>query len=341
MTTTTATQKTGSVDKPPVTEPRVWNRQRSIAPYAMVLLLLLEIVIFSLLSPEEFATLANFRTTLVTQAVLGILTLGMLMPLVAGQFDVSLAMVFTTAMLTAASLEVNFGFPLWLSAIVALGVATVLGAVSGIVVVFTRADSLVVTLGMLTILRGLSEAITGGDTITIAGPSGETLRGISSSSVLGIPLPVYFLVVLAFVLWFVTEQTPIGRYFYAVGGSTEGARLAGLRTKGLQIGAFASGGLLAGVAGLVQLSKSVTATANFGAGFLFPSLAAAFLGAAAFKLGAFNVRGAMTAILLLAVGVTGIRMSGAPLWIDEVFNGAALVAAVAIVRFIRNKEVSA
>jgi ribose transport system permease protein len=311
---------------------------RRVAPFAMLLALLLEVGLFSALLPGEFATAANFRTTLGTQAVLGILTLGMMMPLIAGEFDVSLAMVFTTSMVVAAHLEANQGWPLWLAALTAVVVATSIGALSGAIVVITRADSLVVTLGMLTVLRGLTEAITEGDTTTVAGASGDLLRNVSNPAPLGVPLPVYYLAFVAGVVWYVTEQTTLGRYWHAVGGSVEGARLTGLRVDRLRIGAFALGGLLAGLAGLLQLAKSATAGANFGAGFLFPALSAAFLGAAGFRLGAFNVRGAITAILLLAVGVTGIRMSGAPLWIDEVFNGAALVVAVATVRLIRGRE---
>jgi ribose transport system permease protein len=323
-----------------ITTPTPYVDARRIAPYVMLMLLILEVAIFSALMPNDFVTAANFRTTLTTQAVLGVLTLAMLIPLIGGEFDVSLAMVFTTAMVVAAELEVNQKWPLWLAAIAAIVIATAIGAVTGAIVVFTRADSLVVTLGMLTLLRGLTEAITSGDTTTVTGASREVLRNVSTPTPLGVPLPIYYLAVIALIVWFVVEQTPVGRYLYAVGGSAEGARLAGLRTNVLRIGAFACGGFLAGVAGLLQLAKSTTAGANIGAGFLFPALAAAFLGAAGFRLGSFNVRGSLTAILLLAVGVTGIRMSGAPLWIDEVFNGAALVFAVVLVRLIRGKELT-
>ncbi len=308
-----------------------------IASFALLGVLVVEIAVFSILSPDEFATASNFRTTLVTQAVLGVLTIAMLLPLIAGDFDVSLAMVFTIAMVVAANLETAHGWPIWLAALAALTVATAIGAVSGVITVVSGADSLVVTLGMLTLLRGFAEAITQGDTFTIVGSSGDVLRRVATPILVGVPVPVFYLAAIAAVVWYVTEHTTIGRSLYAVGGSREGARLAGLRVSRLRIGAFAAGGLLAGVAGMLQLAKTTTAGANLGAGFLFPALAAAFLGAASFRLGAFNVRGSLTAIAVLAVGVTGIRMSGAPLWIDEVFNGTALMVAVAAVRWIRTR----
>ena len=314
------------------------RRFRAVAPHTMLVILIVEVLGFSVLSPDEFFTSANFRTTLSAQAVLGILTVALLMPLIAGEFDVSLAMVFTTTMVVAAELEVHQAWPLWLAALVALLLAAVIGILTGAIVVFTRADSLVVTLGTMTLLRGFTEAITKGETTTITGGGREILRKLTSPVPLGIPLPVFYLVLVAAVVWFVTEQTPVGRYLYAVGGSAEGARLAGLKTDWLRIGAFGAGGLLSGLAGLLQLAKSTTAGANIGAGFLFPALAAAFLGAASFRLASFNVRGSLVAILLLAVGVTGLRMSGAPLWIDGVFNGAALILAVAVVRFTRGRD---
>jgi ribose transport system permease protein len=311
---------------------------RSLVRYAMVAMLAAEIAFFCLVSPDEFATAANLRTTLETQAVLGMLTVAMLLPLIVGEFDVSLATVFATAMVVTAWLATDHGVPILVATVIALIVATAVGFLNGLLVIATGANSLVVTLGTLTVLRGVTEAITQGGTITVVGEVGAGLRRLTEPSPLGLPIPVVYLAILGLLVWYLTEHTSVGRYWHAVGGSADGARLAGLRVNRLKIGAFALGGLLAGMAGVVQLAKTGTAGASLGGGFLFPTLAAAFLGAAAFRLGAFNVRGSITAILVLAVGVTGIRMSGAPLWIDEVFNGAALIVAVAIVRLLRGDE---
>ena len=306
--------------------------------YALFLLLVGEVILFLVLIPMQFGSPENLQSIAVAQSVVGILMLGLLIPLISGEFDVSLAGVFTTAMLVAAIAIDRLGWPVWIALVVAVAISAAIGAMNAFVVIITRADSLVVTLGVLTILRGVDEALTQGTTITVRGDVGQDLRNAVDFAPLGIPLPVLLLLIIAGIIWYLTENTPLGRYLYAIGGSLQAARLAGVPVRKLRILAFTAGGALAGLAGVLQLAKSSTATASFGAGYLFPALAAAFLGAVAFRIGSFNVRGAVTALFLLAVGVTGIRMLGVPLWIDGVFNGAALILAVAIVRGIRKAD---
>jgi ribose transport system permease protein len=304
---------------------------QGLMKYALLAMLLLEVCVFSLLAPSEFGTFANLRATLLGEPALGILTLAVLIPLIAGEFDVSLAAVFTTAMLVAGSLIASTSLPLMAALAAAVAISALIGAVTGFLVVITRANSLIVSLGMMILLRGFAEALTEGSTINVRSESADSLRLFSSGLLYGFG-PVLCLAAVALLVWYTTEMTPLGRRWHAVGGSPEGARLLGLNTDALRIGAFAAGGGLAGLAGIVQLSGSLAATPSFGSGFLFPAIAAAFLGAAGFRIGTFNVMGSLVAIFVLSVGVTGIKTLGAPNWIDGVFYGGALIAAVAIVR---------
>ena len=116
-----------------------FNR-KDFAPYGLVIGLFALTVLFSALIPDQFATLANLHTTVSSQSVLAILALGVLIPLIAGEFDVSLAMVFTTTMLIVAKLVADFGWSLPGAAAVGLSVATFLGSTTGILVILTRAS---------------------------------------------------------------------------------------------------------------------------------------------------------------------------------------------------------
>ena len=314
-----------------VGQPGAATSGQSLRRYALLSILLLEIAIFWLLEPSQFGTLSNLRTTLQSESVLGILALGVLIPLVAGEFDVSLAAVFTTSMLVASSLTAHVEWPLAAALLAAVTCSAAIGFITGLLVVLTRANSLIVSLGMMILLGGIGQALTEGSTINVTGEPAEILRWFSSHFAFGY-FPVLCLAIVASITWYVTEMTPLGRRWHAVGGSPEGARLLGLKVDGLRVGAFAAGGALAGLAGVVQLSQSLASTASFGSGFLFPAVAAVFLGAAGFRIGTFNVLGSLVAIFVLAVGVTGIKMLGAPNWIDGVFYGGALIAAVAIAR---------
>ena len=314
----------------PVTRSRF---RRFVAPSAMIGLLLLELVVFSMLAPDTFPTAVNFRAVAANQAILGLLTLALLVPLIAGEFDASLAAVLTVSSLTSASLMSNANWPLWAAIATALCASTVLGLVNGLIVVKLGVNSLVTTLGMFTVLTGLITGLAEGRTISSGLPT-ETLARFANP-IFGIPLPVCYLLIVATVVWYVTERTPLGRHWQAIGSSVPSARLAGLKTDRLRVMAFVAGGFLAGIAGIVQLFKAGLGTPNIGPNLLFPAFAAAFLGAAAFRLGSFNVRGSMVSIFLLAFGVVGLIMIGAPYWVDQIFTGTALVLSLALVRVLR------
>ena len=193
------------------------SNRKSIAPYGLMIGLVALVILFSVLIPDQFATLANLRTTISSQSVLAILALAVLVPLIAGEFDVSLAMVFTTTMLIVAKLVTDFGWSLPSAAASGLVAATLLGCTTGALVILTRASSLIVSLGMMILLRGASEALTEGRSITVAGENGAVLRGLSTELAFG-ALPFVYLCGIAVLVWYVTEMTPLGRKWHAVGG---------------------------------------------------------------------------------------------------------------------------
>ncbi len=302
--------------------------------YGMVFLLLLELAVFSLWVPETFMTAVNFRAVVANQVILALLVIAMLVPLISGELDASLAAVLTVTSLTSASLMSNLEVPLLAAITIGLGLATIIGLLNGLIVVKLGVSSLVTTLGTFTILTGLITGLAGGRTINDGLPV-ETLERFSATQFLGLPLPVYYLLFVGVVLWYVTERTPVGRYWQAIGSSIPAARMAGIRTDRYRILAFAVGGFLAGIAGTVQLFKAQNGSPNIGPNLLFPAFAAAFLGVTAFRSGSFNVRGAILAILILSFGVVGLIMVGAPYWVDQLFNGFALILSLVLVRFLR------
>lgn len=308
-----------------------------VLPYAMAGLLVVELVVFSLLAPTVFATPTNFLVVLTNQVVPGILTLAILVPLIAGEFDASLAAVLTVSCLISAWTMSNLGWSLPVAIVVSLALSALIGALNGLVVVVFKVSSLVATLGMFTILTALISGLAGGRTIGENLPTGA-LAALSEPKPLGIPLPIYYLLAVALLVWYLTERTPVGRYWRAIGSSDASARMSGLRTNRLRMLAFIVGGFLAGLAGTVQLFKAQLGTPNIGPNLLFPALAAAFLGAAAFKLGSFNVWGALLAVLLVQFGTTGLIIIGAPYWLDQVFSGLILVISLVLVRNTRPRQ---
>ena len=145
----------------------------------------------------------------------------------------------------------------------------------------------------------------------------------------GVPHPVILVAVVAVIVGVVLAALPVGRRMYATGGNERAARLTGIATNRYVIGAFVTSSLLAGLAGVVLGSRLGTASPSTGGSLLLPAFAGAFLGATTVRPGRFNVAGTILAVYTLAIAVAGLQQMGAPVWFEPVFNGAALVLAVA------------
>lgn len=300
--------------------------------YMVVLVLLLLILVFSILLPNTFATFANVRTITATQAVLIILTLGLTFPLATGEFDLSFGAVLGFASSLLAVLTVNRGWPLAPAVIVVLVVGTLVGALNGFFVIRLGVSSFITTLGTGTVLTGLTLAVSNQQVISGAP---DVLVSLTTNKLLGLPYPVYYGVALTFLVWYVYEYTPIGRYVHFTGEGREVARLTGLRVDAIRFGAFLTVALLSAVAGIVEFGTLGSADPNIGATFLLPAFAAAFLGAATIKPGRFNAWGTVVAVYVLVVGVTGLQLLGGAGWLEQVFNGTALVLAVTFAQLVQ------
>jgi ribose transport system permease protein len=135
------------------------------------------------------------------------------------------------------------------------------------------------------------------------------------------------MLVLAFILWWVTDHTPAGRYFSAVGSSPEAARLSGIRVGAWTWIALVVSATIGGIAGIAFTSLNGPSL-SFGSSLLLPAFAAGFLGSTQFKPGRFNVWGTLLAVYVLALGVRGLQLVTGVQWLSDMFNGVALIVAV-------------
>jgi ribose/xylose/arabinose/galactoside ABC-type transport system permease subunit len=208
----------------------------------------------------------------------------------------------------------------------------VIGLANGVLVTRFRLNSFVTTLAVATLLGGLIQWYTGGQTILVG--ISPDLVVFGSSTVAGIPRVVVVVAVIAAVLWYVLSHTPYGRSLYAIGANRRAAALVGIRSDRYVTISFTMAGTLASVVGILQLARTGSATADSGTSLLFPALAAAFLGATAMRPGFFNVVGTLIGVLFVSVAVSGLTLAGAQAWVSPVFNGAALLAAVGLSSYL-------
>jgi ribose transport system permease protein len=298
--------------------------------YGAVLMLLIVIVVFSILSPESFATKQNAVTILQQEAVLACLALGLLLPIAVGEFDLSVGYVLGFVAVVAAKLGGTTSMPGGVIIVVCILIGLLIGTLNGILTAKFKIHSLIATLGVGFAVSGGTIGVSGGTTLFKGIP--PIIPDLANTNILGLKSSVWIVFALAIALWIVLEFTPFGKRIYAVGGSERVARLAGVRTDAIKIAAFAIAGGMAAIAGILQLGQAGGATPAFGVNLLLPAFAAIFLGATAIKPGVFNVWGTIIAILLLAAGFTGLGLQGVPLWVEPIFDGAVLLIAVLVTR---------
>jgi ribose transport system permease protein len=224
----------------------------------------------------------------------------------------------------------RFGVGWGPSILLAVAVAAGIGVVNGLLVARAGIASLVATLGASSIIVGLLTWYTDGESVLGTYPDVFLKLGRW-------PWPLVVLVVATAVLWYVLEQTPFGRRLYAVGSNREAARLVGIDVKAKVVLAFTLSGTLAGLAGVVAVARNSGANPTVGPALLLPALAAAYLGATAFRR-VFNALGTTVGVLLVAFTVSGFTLAGIDPWVKDVINGAMLLIAVAAVAALRRRN---
>jgi ribose transport system permease protein len=165
----------------------------------------------------------------------------------------------------------------------------------------------------------------------ISGSQLTSLNKIADNQWLfGLTLPVFYCVVLAFVIWLLLERTSTGRRMYATGFNVDAARLAGVRTPRVRFLALVACATLAGIVGVVLAAQIGSGSPTAGSPYLLPAFAAVFVGATQFKPGHFNAWGTILATVLLGTIITGLGLAGSPQWVQQLVSGIVLIAALGL-----------
>jgi ribose transport system permease protein len=286
-------------------------------------------VLFGIISPDTFLTGTTFKLVFSEGVITCVLALAFLIPLAAGVYDLAIGALMALAIAIQVYLAIHTSLPPGVVAVIAMAACTLAGAVSGFVVVRLRVNSFIATLGVSQVLLAVVLLISGNQQLVADYPSSWSTLG--NGSVAGIPNVVFFLLALAIVLWYVVEHTRIGRYLLATGGNPDAARLSGVRTDRVVWGALIASGAIAGFAGVVYSMRSGIFSSSTGPGYLFPAVAAVFLGASQLSQRP-NVWGTLIAYFALAFGIQGLVLSAssAAVWSQPLFQGVSLIIAVAL-----------
>lgn len=295
--------------------------------YSALYLWALFLVVFGITQGDIYFTSTTFKLVLQENVIIGVLALAFLVPLTTGTFDLSIGATMSMSLVLGAYFAQNDTMPQHLGLLVGVLACAAAGAISGFFVVKLRVNSFIATLGMSQVITAF---IIHTSSQSINAPFDRSVRDVGAGDLFGLQRYVYFFAVLAIVLWYVLEHTPLGRFMFATGGNPEAARLAGVRTDRLVWGSLIASGAIAGFAGTIYAWKVGNYASTVGPGYLFPAVAAVFFGASQLK-GRANVWGTLIALYALAWGIKGLQLTYLnSKWVEPMFQGVSLLAAVAL-----------
>jgi ribose transport system permease protein len=308
----------------------------SVERFALVGAWLVVIAGFTIALPGSFLSWTNFSVMFTTQAPAAILALALIVPLTAGDYDLSVGATVTLSAILIGVLNVWGQMPIGWVLLIALGAGALIGAVNAFFVVVLRIPSLVVTLGTASLITGLVQWVS--NSSTIGGVSPWLVRNVAENQIFGLSCAFYYAIIAAALVWYVFTYTPLGQRLLFVGRGREVARLVGIDVGRVRAGCLIASGMMAALAGIIYVGVLGAADPVSGLNFLLPAFAAAYLGATSIVPGRFNAWGAFIAVYFLSSGITGLSMLGIPLWVTNVFNGGALILAVTLSQFARGRE---
>ncbi|MBB5221785.1 ribose transport system permease protein [Amaricoccus macauensis] len=313
--------------------------QQKIWAFASLIVLL---VFFSIASPNFLQT-TNILAVLQATAVNGVLAIAVTMIIITGGIDLSIGTLMTFTAVTAGMILTNWGLPLPLGVLGAIGMGAFCGLISGTLVTRMRIPPFIATLGMMLILKGLSLVVSGTRPIYFNDTPGYT--EIAQGSLIGdifpaVPVPngVLILFLVALVMAWVLNRTVLGRYCFAMGSNEEAVRLSGVNTTRWKTAIYALGGGICGIAGLLISSRLNSAQPALGLGYELDAIAAVVIGGTSLAGGRGSILGTVIGALIMAVLLNGLRiLSVAQEW-QTVVTGIIIIAAVYLDMLRRDKS---
>ncbi|MGH1524171.1 ABC transporter permease [Leifsonia sp. L25] len=329
--------ETATTDETTVS-PRSTRARRAIlnilSTYGTLIAMLILIVTFSIAAPDgEFLRPLNLLAILSQSALTAIIACGLTLVLVVGQFDLSIGYTASFAGVLVTGLMTNQGIPIPVAILITVAAGALIGLVNGFLVAKAGVNAVVATLGVGTVVVGLSFGYGAGQPI-VSLPAAFTSIALGRA-VFGIPNLIWLMVIVIAVLWILLNRTPLGFRLQATGANRHAAVLAGVRTGRVTIAAFVVAGICAAIAGTLLSSQLGSGMVSSGDGYLLDALAAVFLGSATLRDGKFHILGTLVGVLIVNIGFNGLGLVGTPTFFQYVFKGGILVFAVALATLAR------
>jgi ribose transport system permease protein len=296
-----------------------------IAQQGILIAFILFMIGFTIANPR-FLELDNVMGVVRSSAILGVMALGVTFVVISGNLDLSVGSMMSFSTIVVLDLHDRIGPALAIPTMFIMTLA--LGALIGLLVGYLRLNSLIVTLGMLSAIHGLTLTYSGGKNMDIADKEGTWFSVFGQGSIAGVPVPILIFAALGIVLAVVLARTPFGRKVYAVGGNGVAATFSGVRRARVVFCCYLLSSFCVATAGLIQASRSLGSQNTVGQGLELEVLAAVILGGASLLGGSGTIFKTVIGVLILGFIQNGLLLVGLHFYVQYVVTWVIIILAV-------------
>jgi len=294
--------------------------------YGIFIVFLAICIILSLISPQ-FLTISNWTIIITQVSINALLAFGVTFVIITGGIDLSLGSIVAVSGVTAAMLAHPNTYPLIVPILAALFSGLLIGAFNGFMITKSKIAPFIVTLGTMTIGRGLALILSDGRPVSNLS---DSFVFIGSGKLLGLPILILILVIMFIICSVILNKTTLGRYIYALGGNEQAARASGIMVTRVKMMVYSISGVLAGLAGILLTSRITTGQPNAGAGFELDAIAAVVIGGTSTSGGKGSIGGTMIGVLLIGVINNSLDLLNVSSYYQQVVMGLIIVGAVVL-----------
>lgn len=319
------------------TAPDTARRQRPwtyyLTNYGIVWLTVILFIALAATTPN-FISADNFRNILDQQSIVLIVAVFVTMLLISGNFDISVGAIYTLVPLVALRVF-DASDSVILLVMVGIAVGVLAGSVNGVIVTKGRINSFVATLATALVFFGIAYLVTGG---TILRLSDLDVRALVTTRFLGLTSGTWVAVIVVVIAWILLERTRFGRYVFAIGGNREAARLAGVPVDRIIFMVFVLVGAAAGLAGIMNMARTLTAQASDDFSLVFTVIAAVVVGGTSIMGGFGAIWRTVIGVLFIAFLGNGFNLNGIDPVIQRIIEGLVILAAVGLDAWTRSRQ---
>lgn len=279
------------------------------------------------LTSSHFLQAANLVNVIRQVALSGIVGVGLTFVILTAGIDISVGAIVGVVVVVGATL-LNMGLPFW--AVIVLG--AILGAgfgmLNGVGVTFGKVPPFIMTLGMMVMARGLAFTLSNGQPVALSDETADAVAWLGSGSLLAIPVPVWMFAAICAIAFVLLRYTPYGRAIYAVGSNPEAARLSGINVRFVVFSVYLISGLLAGITGLIFISRLTVGEPTAGTGMELEAITIAVIGGTSLFGGEGGIVGTIIGAAILVVLANFMNLMGVSPFSQQIVKGAIIICAV-------------